>query len=85
MADRTSAEIFGTIFDYLAAAKPISKDELVAYLWKATWDYDFNYCQMGCDDALMALGLAWECDGCGNTLYKDDDECEECEYRKGEE
>lgn len=71
MADRTSAGIFGDMFNYLAAKKKISKEELVKVLWSHAHGYDFSNDQMGADEALVKLGLATECK-CGGTVYKGD-------------
>jgi hypothetical protein len=69
MADRTSAEIFAMVFDYLADEKVISKERMADMLWDASQGYDFTSDQMGCDDALVKLGLAMEC-ACGFMVYK---------------
>lgn len=61
MADRTSARIFGELFQWLADEAPdtISRERLVQYLWEKQKRYDFSPCQMECDpEALMKLGLA---------------------------
>lgn len=63
MADRTSAELFGKVFEALAKAKAGTLTEktigdLAAEFWALTHDYDFSEYQMDCDDALIALGLA---------------------------
>jgi hypothetical protein len=59
MADRTSAEIFGRVFNYLAKSpQSQERDNFAKFMYKATNDYDFDQCQMGCDKALVALGLA---------------------------
>lgn len=61
MADRTSAEIFGTIFQRLAG-NPLesSQDvrEFTAWLWELAGGYDFSDGQMECHEALAKLGLA---------------------------
>ena len=59
MSDRTSAEIFGEVFAYLAKG-PIDEraKKFAAKMWKDQWNYDFDPRQMGCDDELIALGLA---------------------------
>lgn len=71
MADRTSAGLFGKIFEYLA--KNINKNsiEFANELFEMTYDYDFNTYQMYCDDALIKLGLAKEIDN--DLVYKDDE------------
>ena len=71
MADRTSAEIFGNLFDYLAN-KPLTdevkKDAEVFWGWQR--GYDFTPDQMGADESLAKLGLTSECPKCTWTLYK---------------
>ncbi len=58
MSDRTSAEIFGKIFTFLAK-KPIQNREDAARVWwPRTKQYDFHPSQMDCNDALVTLGLA---------------------------
>ena len=57
MSDKTSAEIFGLIFNLLAK-QPKSNQKLAAKIWKISSQYDFHPCQMGCNDALKKLGLA---------------------------
>lgn len=69
MADRTSAEIFGDMFSYLAETKNLSKEQMVQAMWDRSQGYDFTSDQMGVDDALVKLGLAVEC-GCGYIVYK---------------
>ena len=58
MADRTSAEIFGTFFCRAAALKLGKKDKLVKFMWALRTEYDFSDYQMDCDEALIRLGLA---------------------------
>lgn len=67
MADRTSAGIFGEMFNFLAGDK--SREELIEYLWNSAGYYDFNYYQMEADESLEKLGLAKMC-GCGCYRYK---------------
>ena len=69
MADRTSAGIFGDIFNYLAGEEKMSKEEFAQRLWSDAGGYDFSYDQMGCHEALIKLGLAVTC-GCGGIVYK---------------
>ena len=57
MADRTSAGLFGSIFEALASGEPL--DPMV--IWDMIGGYDFNPYQMGCDDALEKLDLMCEC------------------------
>ena len=60
MADRTSARLFGEVFEILAKYVPAGteRDEIARRYWGLTSDYDFAPYQMGADDALSALGLA---------------------------
>jgi hypothetical protein len=59
MSDRTSAEIFGQLFETLASADgPLDRKEFAGWVWNCARGYDFHPCQMGADDALIKLGLA---------------------------
>ncbi|WP_126654107.1 hypothetical protein [Chryseobacterium aureum] len=58
MADRTSAEIFGIIFEKLASKPTEDNKELAKELFEKCSDYDFSYSQMEIDDSLIILGLA---------------------------
>ena len=58
MADRQSASLFCTFFEYLAAAPDERAKEFAKELWRMSQEYDFNEYQMYCDDALVTLGLA---------------------------
>lgn len=58
MSDRASAGIFSAIFEYLAVDPTPRAIEFAGELWRRSWDYDFSYSQLGCDGALIALGLA---------------------------
>ena len=77
MADRTSARIFGMVFEYLAKDPSIEGVEMAEYMWKESRNYDFSPYQMYCDDALITLGLATE-------IYDDEVEQEIVIY-KGDE
>jgi hypothetical protein len=57
MADRTSAALFGRMFEFLADPTA-DRQALANQLWRETGEYDFNAYQMYCDDALIKLGLA---------------------------
>jgi hypothetical protein len=59
MADRTSAGIFGEVFEYLAR-QPQSpeRDAFARRMWDLQGNYDFSPYQMDADDALVVLGLA---------------------------
>jgi len=58
MADRTAAEIFGRAFELLSEKPTQDSIDLAEKLWENTNDYDFTADQMGCDGALLILGLA---------------------------
>lgn len=58
MSDRTSAEIFGEAFRFLAETNDERAKQMARRFWSMTSSYDFSPSQMGCDDALIALGLA---------------------------
>jgi hypothetical protein len=58
MADRTSAAVFGGIFEYLAENPDSRALEFAKVVYGMTSAYDFNGYQMECDDALIKLGLA---------------------------
>lgn len=59
MADRTSAELFAQIFEYLAKQPTTEeRDKFAEKMWGLTGNYDFNAYQIGEDEALMKLGLA---------------------------
>lgn len=58
MADRTSAELFGTIFSFLAENPTPAHKSLAWRLYDLSQRYDFSECQMDADDALVMLGIA---------------------------
>lgn len=71
MADRTSAHLFSTMFQLLAA-NPTEEHKLMAKkIWKLTRNFDFSFDQMSCDAALFALGLAYKA---VNPKYPDEGE-----------
>ena len=58
MSDRTSAGLFAMVFELLAA-NPTDEHKMMANeIWSKRLEYDFSECQMGCDEALLTLGLA---------------------------
>lgn len=67
MADRTSAALFGSLFNWLASGEPIDPVEL----WKTMQegDYDFSPYQMSADPALKNLGLYRKCPKCDESIY----------------
>lgn len=60
MADRTAAELFGTIFKLLdeEISDPAKRRALAARFWDMQRDYDFSPYQMYVDVALKNLELA---------------------------
>lgn len=60
MADRTSAKIFGNLFDILAKNPDINSNQLAKILWEMQRGYDFSPYQMNADEALVKLGFAKE-------------------------
>ena len=76
MADRTSAQLFGKIFNLLASDKPLDdRPSLALQFWKMmdSGDYDFSPYQMDCDRALKKLGLLRE-------LEEEDEDGETFQY-----
>lgn len=58
MADRSSARAFGLVFKHLAD-EPLERDKALARKLMRELDaFDFSPDQMGCDRALIALGVA---------------------------
>jgi hypothetical protein len=58
MADRTSAGLFGMIFELLAKNPTDEHKEIAKEILGKAGDYDFSNYQMDADDALIKLGLA---------------------------
>lgn len=59
MADRTSAGIFGDIFEFLVTMEQNEHTKKFAKkMWENSYEYDFCPDQMGCDDSLVKLGFA---------------------------
>jgi len=58
MADRTSARLFGDIFNMLAEEPTEKHKEMASKIFDKTYDYDFSNYQMYADEALKKLGLA---------------------------
>ena len=61
MSDRTSAEIFGKMFNLLAVNPTIDHRLLAMELWKKRVQYDFHPTDMYADEACIKLGLAIPC------------------------
>ena len=72
MADRTSAGLFGQIFEILAQNPTDEHKEIARRIYQLASGYDFSDCQMDADDACLALGIARR--GI-DPEYPDDDEC----------
>lgn len=58
MADRTSAELFSTMFEMLAENPTDEHKAMALKLWEKQYNFDFSPYQMGCEEALVTLGLA---------------------------
>ena len=58
MSDRTSASIFGEIFEMLAEKPTKEHKKIAKRIFEKINNDDFNYYQMGADEALITLGLA---------------------------
>lgn len=59
MADRSSAYLFGCIFDLIDECVPEPKrTEEALRFWKMSREYDFSDSQMESDEVLTRLGLA---------------------------
>lgn len=58
MADRTSAALFGRIFNRLAQNPTDENKKLASEIFDLMGEYDFNEYQMYEDESLLALGLA---------------------------
>lgn len=64
MADRTSPGIFSSIFTKLAedinanSANRAYAQTVAQHMWGQMRSYDFSNDQLGCDEALITLGLA---------------------------
>lgn len=60
MADRTSARLFGEIFEMLAEEFPAgeTRDRLAKRFWVMSRGYDFSDYQMDVPEALLKLNLA---------------------------
>lgn len=58
MADRTSAGLFGKIFELLAKNPSVENQTIAKEIWPLHHDYDFSEYQMDADEDLIKLGLA---------------------------
>ena len=58
MSDRSSCEIFGEVFGFLAEEPTEEVKRCARRIYDRTWKYDFIQDEMGADAALIKLGLA---------------------------
>lgn len=58
MADRTSAELFGTLFELLAENPTDEHKAIARRMFDLSGRYDFSEYQMEADEACVTLGLA---------------------------
>jgi hypothetical protein len=58
MADRTSARLFGKIFELLAKNPTDEHKAIAKEIFAETANYDFSNYQMDVDNSLIALGIA---------------------------
>lgn len=58
MSDRKSPEIFYLIYTLLAANPTVEHQEIAAKLWKLSQRFDFSDHELGCEKAMIALGIA---------------------------
>ena len=58
MADRTTAALFGKIFNLLSENPDQRAKQIAIEIWGERTEFDFCEYQMYCDEALIKLGLA---------------------------
>ena len=58
MADRTSAGLFGRIFEVLAKTPTDEHKKIAAEIFELAGDYDFDYREMNAGEACIVLELA---------------------------
>lgn len=58
MGDSSSPEIFWTIYTLLAKNPTDEHKEIAAKLWKLSQQFDFCDEEVGCFEAMVALGIA---------------------------
>lgn len=58
MADRTSARLFGKVFELLAKNPTQEHKDIAKEIYSETSEYDFSKYQMDADESLIALDLA---------------------------
>jgi hypothetical protein len=73
MSDRSAAWAFGTFFKILAKNPSEQNKEDAKEVWKLSGEFDFDYYQMSCDEALIALGLA-------TAFYNQEEEMNDIQY-----
>lgn len=73
MADRTSAGIFGYMFENLASDPTDKNKEIASKIFDKSCDYDFSNYQMCADESLIKLNLAKKRSEGEKIIYKGDD------------
>lgn len=58
MSDRSSAYLFSMLFEMFAEEDTEQAKEYARRVWVMSWQYDFDFVQMGCNEALERLGLS---------------------------
>lgn len=58
MADRTSAGLFGRVFELLAKNPTEEHKQMAKEIYEFTGEYDFSPYQMSADEACLTLGIA---------------------------
>jgi hypothetical protein len=58
MSDRSSPQIFYLIYTLLAVNPTAEHREIAAKLWKLSQKFDFSDYELGCEEAMIALGIA---------------------------
>ena len=77
-SDIQAAALFGELFEHLADGEPLTPKKIWEMIREGR--YDFSFYQMGCDEALVDLGLLWYCSN-EHENYGPAEEtpaCEEC-------
>ncbi len=58
MSDRSKAYLFAEIFQMFADNMTAESKAFARKVWVMTFEYDFHWSQMECDEELVMLGLA---------------------------
>lgn len=58
MSDHSSAYLFSKLFEMFAEDGTAQAKEHARKIWVMSWQYDFSFEQMDCNQALERLGLA---------------------------